>query len=713
MLPGASMATLLQDLRFAIRQLRKRPGFALTTTLTLALGIGVTTAIFSLFHAVLLQPLPLPEPDRLVWLQKADQSLGFASERLSYPDFFDWRAQSRSFTGMACYRGSSVTLTGSGESRQLVSETVSVDLFRVLGVHPMLGRDFLPEEEKAGSRVAILSYQSWQSIFGAARDIAGRSITLNGKSYTVAGVAPKDFVFPIQPNAPELWTTLADDASGETPMTTQRGADMLEVVARLKPGVTPAQARAELNVIAGNLAAQYPGTNKQYTTTVVEPQLEHLVGDFRPALRVLFAAVGLVLMIACANVAGLLLARAASRRPEIAVRTALGAGRAQITRQVLVESVFLSLCGGALGILLATWILDTLLRFVPASLPRLDRVSIDGPVLAFATVMSVLTGLLFGVAPAWRMSRLDRALALRAGARGATPQHRLHNWLVIAETAVGLILLIGSGLLIRSFVRVLRVDPGFDSHHVLTASLSLPPNQYPNQQRVRFYDQLLSRLATLHGVQSVAAGWPLPLSSSNIGISFQIEGRFTAPGDAPSEPLTVVTADYFQTMRIPILSGRAFTARDDSKSKPVIIINDRFARKYFPGENPIGKHMRSDLGDGTLKAPMREIVGVVGSVKRRRLTAEPDPQYYLPWAQAVITSPTLCIRTTGDPTSLVSAVRAQLAEMDRNVPLYRVRTLDEFVERADAVERDVPVHLRQLGAHCGDQACGIACRTDA
>src|SRR5712692_6527904 len=244
MLPGASMATLLQDLRFAIRQLRKRPGFALTTTLTLALGIGVTTAIFSLFHAVLLQPLPLPEQDRLVWLEKADQSMGFSSEELSYPDFFDWRAQSRSFTGMASYRRNSVTLTGSGDPRQLISETVSADFFRVLGVRPVLGRDFLPEEEKAGSRVAMLSYQSWQSIFGSVKDIAGRAITLDGKSYTVAGVAPKDFVFPIRPNPPELWTTLADDATGETPLTMQRGADMLEVVARLKPGVTPAQARA-------------------------------------------------------------------------------------------------------------------------------------------------------------------------------------------------------------------------------------------------------------------------------------------------------------------------------------------------------------------------------------------------------------------------------------------------------------------------------------
>ena len=415
-----------------------------------------------------------------------------------------------------------------------------------------------------------------------------------------------------------------------------------------------------------------------------------MIGNFRPALRLLFAAVMLVLLIACANVAGLLLARATRRRSEMALRTALGAGRGQIIRQVLAECILLSLCGGALGVVFSSWTLDTLLRFVPADLPRAGQISVDGAVLAFATVVSLATGLLFGVLPAWRMSRLDPSLALRDGGRSVTGgrgQHNLHHWLVVAETAIGLILLVGAGLLIRSFVRVLHVDPGFDPRHVLTANLNLPAKTYDREKRVQFYNQLLARLAALPGVQSAAAGWPLPLSNSNIGISFDIEGRPTAPGDQPTEALSIVTADFFQTMRIPILAGRAFSVRDDVKATPVMVINERFARKYFPGESAVGKHIKVDLGDGTLKSPVREVVGIVGNVKRQKLTADVDAEYYLPYAQAVITSPTIEIRTAGDPTTLIGALRAQLAQMDRNIPLYRVATMEESVSKAAAQSR--------------------------
>jgi len=462
------------------------------------------------------------------------------------------------------------------------------------------------------------------------------------------------------------------------------------VLARLKPGVTVAQSRAELSTISRQLATQYPDTNKPYTAAIVEPELEHLIGDFRPALRLLFAAVTLVLLIACANVAGLLLARATRRRSEMALRTALGAGRGQIIRQVLAECVLLSSCGGALGVVLSSWTLEAMLRLVPANLPRAGQISVDGAVLAFATVVSLLTGLLFGVLPAWRMSRLDPSLALRDGGRSVTGgrgQHNLHDWLVVAETAVGLILLVGSGLLIRSFVRVLHVDPGFDPRHVLTASLNLPAKAYDREKRIQFYNQLLARLSMLPGVQSAAAGWPLPLSGTNIGISFEIEGHPTALGDAPDEALSIVTADFFQTMRIPIVAGRAFSVRDDVKATPVMMINERFARKYFPGENPVGKHIKVDLGDGTLKSPVREVVGIAGNVKREKLTADVDAEYYLPFAQAVITSPTIEIRTARDPLALAGALRAQLAGMDRNVPLYRVATMEDSVSKAAAQSR--------------------------
>jgi putative ABC transport system permease protein len=681
-------------MRFAIRQLRKSPGFAFATILTLALGIGATTAVFSLLNAVLLRPLPFPDPQRLMWVQQADLEPGApanASEPLSYPDFFDWRARTHSVSGMACYRHDRLTLTGSGAPQMLEASVVSAEFFRVLGVRPLLGRDLLPGDERPGARVAVLSYALWQSTFGGARDALGRTVALNGRNHVIVAIMPAGFVFPIQNPAPALWTTLAGDAEGGTPpWTAQRGLDSLNVVARLKRGVTPAKARAELSVIARNLAAQYPDTNKQYTAAIVEPMLEHLAGDFRPALGLLFGAVVLVLLIACANVAGLLLASATRRRGEIALRTALGAGGGKIIRQVLMESVFLSLCGGVLGVVVSTWALDALLRYVPSDLPRASQISVDGTVLAFVTAVSLLTGLLFGVAPAWRMSRLDPALALRDGGRSTTAgrgQHRLHNWLVMAETAVGLVLLVGSGLLIRSFVHVLHVDPGFDTRHVLTARLTVPMARYPDLQRLRFYDRLVEKLKALPGVQSVAAGYPLPLEGGNIGITFQIEGRPTAPGDAPSEQVAVVTPDFFRTLRIPILSGRAFTPRDGPKGTPVIIVNERFARKYFPGENPIGKHVKADISDDTTPAAMREIVGIAGNVKRRSLTTAAEPIQYLPYAQAIITSPSLAIRTAGDPARLIGALRGALAAEDPDIPLYGVETLEEAASQAAAQSR--------------------------
>jgi predicted permease len=686
------MRTLLEDLRFTLRQLRGSPGFTITTVLTLALGIGSATAIFSLIDAVLLRPLPFPGQDRLVWVQKADQTLPAGNEEpLSYPDFFDWRARNRTLAGIACYHGDSATLTGAGEPRHLGSQVVSTEFFRVLGVHPMLGRDFRPEEEKPGTRVAILSHELWQSAFGAANDIVGRGIVLDGRSYTVVGVLPAGAGFPISTPPPAFWTTLAVDAEGDPPIATeQRGADYLRVVARLRPGATAAAARADLSVIARNIASQFPDTNKPYTAAVVMPLMEHITGDVKPALRILFGAVLLVLLIACVNVAGLLLARSYGLRAELAVRAALGAGRWAIVRQVLTEAVCLSVCGAALGVLLSSWILDAMLRYVPESLPRAGEVSVDATVLGFVTLLALATGLLFGALPAWRASRLDPAAGLRDGGRSVTAgrvQSRLDGSLVIAETAIGMVLLVGSGLLIRSFVEVLRVDPGFDPHGVLTADLNLPDSRYPRQQRIEFYRRLLPELASLPGVESVAAGWPLPLAESRVGISFAIDGRPVPAGDEPSEALSVVTPDYFRTMRIPIVSGRAFTPRDETNAPPVAIVNERFARKYFPGENPVGKHIRPGLGDGTIRQPMREIVGVVGNVKRTGLTAEADAQYYLPWEQAVIVAPTLALRTAGNTGALAGALRARVGKLDRGIPLYRVRTLEELVSRATAEPR--------------------------
>jgi predicted permease len=681
----------MQDLRFAIRQLRKNSGFALTTILTLALGIGATTAIFSLVNAVLLRPLPFPKQDRLMWLHQQDHSLpGIMPEALSYPDYFDWRAQNHTFSGIASYHSQGVTLETTGEAQHLDAQTVSANLFQVLGVAPMLGRDLRWDDEKPGNGTVMLSYSLWQSSFGSAKDIAGTPIRLGDDNYVVAGVMPKSFQFPLEGPAPALWVSLSDDTNGKSPRTGQRGNDSLSVIGRLKPGATLEQAKADLNLIAGNLARQYPDSNKWYTSALVEPELQHMIGDTRPALRVLFGAVALVLLIACANVAGLLLARGSRRSAEFALRAAIGASRAKIIRQLLVESLVLALCGGIAGVVLAFGLLRGMVRMMPLDIPRMEGATIDGSALVFVMVVSVVTGLLFGVLPAWRMSHLEPVQALREGTRGVAGgrgQHRLHNGLVVTQTAIGLVLLVGSGLLIRSFVRILNVDPGFDPRHVLTARIGVPFDRLDHDQHLQFYNQLVARLSALPGVQSASAGWPLPMSDSNATISFSIAGRPIAQGDHPSESVGVVLPGYFAMMRIPLLSGRTFSEQDGTRAAPVIMINQAFARKYFPGENPIGKHIQADLGDDVIEHPMREVVGVVGDIKRKGLTADVEPQYFLPYAQAVITNPFLTIRTSGDPATVENALRAAVHEMDKSVPVYQVSPLENYVSKSVAQPR--------------------------
>ena len=679
------MHNLLQDLRFAVRQLRKSPGFALTTIVTLALGIGATTAMFSLINTVLLRPLPFPAPDRLMIASPIDRTAvkSGVPTSISYPDFFDWRSRQHSFDAIASYHRESHTLTGQGSPQELESDTVSADFFRVLGVNPMLGRGFVPDDEKRFTHVAVLSYPFWRSTFGGDRSIVGRSIRLDDNLYTVIGVMPPGFTYPLTNPLPSFWTSLADDNNDDKePLTAQRGAQMTQVIGRLKPGVSIAQAKADLSLIAENLSQQYPETDKRFNGAIVMPEMENLVGDTRSALRVLFAAVSFLLLIACTNVAGLMLTRASRRRSEVAVRAALGATRFEIIRQVLVESVVLSACGGMLGVALSSLLLKSILDFVPKDLPRLNQVTIDGRVLLFAAAVSIVTGVLFGVLPAWRMSRLDPSLALREGTRTMTTgrgQHRMHGALVIAETAIGLVLLVGAGLLIRSFVRVLNVDPGFDPHHVLTATIGLPDNQYPSLKRAQFQEELLSKLAALPGVESVSSGFPIPLSQHNIGVGFTVEGHPVAKGDEPDAPVTIVTPGFFHTMKIPLLAGRDFQSSDDSKAPAVVMIDESFARKYFPGENPIGKHMTPDLGDGITNAPTREVIGVVGDVKRKGLTADTVAQFYLPQKQAIIVSPAIVIRTAGDPLNMIGPLRTVVSQMDRNVPLYRISTIDDYI----------------------------------
>jgi predicted permease len=685
------MERILGYFRFSFRQLRKSPSFAIATVVTLALGIGATTAIFSLVNAVLLKPLPYPQSDRLMSVAQEDHETGAAvRESLSYPDYFDWRARNRTLSGLASYTNTILTLTGMGEAQQLGGQVVSSNFFQVLGVAPMLGRDFRWDEERAGNRAVMLSYGLWQSRFGGERDVVGKQITLNGERYTVDGVMPRGFHFPLTDNAFDAWISIAADAEGKTPATTQRGNDQLEAVGRLQPGVTLEQAKADLNSVARGLATEYPDSNKWYTTARVIPELESQVGDTRPALEMLFGAVGLLLLIACVNVAGLMLVRSSRRSGEIALRSALGASRSEIVWQLLTESLVLSLISGLAGIALASGILKEVAVLFPQALPRLGDVSIDLPVLFFALGVSMLTGVLFGVVPALRVSQLAPALALRDSTRTVTSgrgQHRLQSWLVVAETALGLVLLVGAGLLIRSFVSVLRVDPGFDAHQVLTARFTMGDTSYTHDRKIQFVREVVSRLNALPGVKSASAGWPVPLSGSDSSISFTVEGHPVAKADHPDESLGVALPGYFETMRIPLIAGRTFNEMDQPKSAPVAIIDQAFAKKYFPGVNPIGRHMTADEGDDVVNHAVREIVGVVGNIKQLGLTANAAPHYYLPWTQAVITNPYLVIRATGDPATLERAVKATVAGMDANIPTYRVHPLEYYVGQAVAPAR--------------------------
>lgn len=692
LLPASLLLEIPMHFRYALRQLRKNFGFTLTAVLTLALGIGATTAIFSLVYAVLLRPLPFPQPDRLVSLAQQDHSLpGVVHEPLSYPDYFDWRAQNHTFSGMASYDMGGLTLQHNGESQRVDAEMVSSNFFQVLGVAPMLGRDFRWEDEKPDHYTAMLSYVFWQSEFGSSREIIGQSIRLGDHSFTIAGVMPKEFNFPLGGRVPVLWVSLAGAASGKDPATSHRGEDELEVIGRLKPGVTLEQARADLTVIAGNLAHQFPDSNKWYTSALVQPELDHMVGDTRPALRILFGAVALLMLIVCANVAGLLLARIAQRRAEFGLRTAIGASRGEITRQVLLESLMLAFLGGGAGIMLASLLLQGMVRLVPLDIPRLNQVSVNGEVLAFAVAISMLTGLLFGVLPAWQMSQVEPLSALREGSRSMSSgraRHRLHSGLVIAQTAIGLILLAGSGLLIHSFIRILHVDPGFDANHLFTARVRVSWDHYSHDQHYQFYEQLLPKLAAIPGVQAASAGWPLPLSDSHATVSFAIEGRPVAPGDRPSETVALAMPGFFETLRIPLLSGRAFTDQDGLQGIPVAIINQAFAKKYFPGENPIGHRIQPGLGDDSrFDHSMREIVGVVGDVKRAGLTADADPTYYLPLAQSLISDPYVTIRTNRDPASIENAVRGIVRQMDNSAPVYQVQTMTDYIYKSEAQPR--------------------------
>ena len=668
------MDTIWQDIKYGVRMLAKSPGFTIVAVLTLALGIGANSAIFSVVNGVLLKPLPYPDAGRLVFLTEWSQQVPNMS--FSVENFKDVRDQNKVFDAIVATRNQNYVLTGEQEPERLSGRQASSGLFATLGIKPILGREFTPDEDKPGAeKVVLLGEGFWNRRFSRDPGVIGRKLLLNNEPFTVIGVMPGTLHGTLRLN--DVWTPLLyhEDRFGGA---NNRGSHPgIYVTARMKPGVTVEQARAEVKGIAQRLAEQYPNSNAKQSMTV-EPFLNAVVGDLRNALWVLLGAVVFVLLIACSNVANLLLARAAARQKEIAVRTAMGAGRKRLIRQLLTESVVLSLAGGLLGLGLAYGGVKALVAIMPTNTPRITEVTLDWVVLAFTMVISLGTGFLFGLFPALQASKSDTAETLKEGGRGTSSgvaRHRVRSGLVIAEVSMALVLLVGAGLMLRSFTQILNADPGFKSEKILTASFSLPQAKYNDNAKVRqFIEQVIQRVQAIPGVDSAATTLPLLGGWQN---GFVAEGQpEPQPGQMPSTDVTRITPDYFRTMQMPILKGRAFTEQDTDGQQLVCIVDETMAQTYWPGQDPIGKWIR--FGSNP-QNPRMLVVGVVPHVKNYGVDQESRVETYLPVKQNPIASATFVVRTAGDAASVSSAVRQALASVDADVPLYGVRQLEEIL----------------------------------
>jgi putative ABC transport system permease protein len=687
------METLLQDIRYGVRMLLKAPSVSIVATIALALGIGANTAIFSVVNAVLLRPLPFANSEQLMMVWETDSTRGYSRGSASYPNFVDWREQNHVFEHVASYHTNDFVMTGRGESTRLQGAVVNADLFPLLGAAPVIGRAFLPDEDKPGEsgRVVLLSQQLFQKRFNSDPNAVGQSMVLDGKNYTIVGVMPQAFQFPIQNEPVELWTTVALDREGKDPITDERGAHYMNVIARLKPGVSKEQAQAEMTAVGTRLEQQYPDKNL-HKSIRIEPALEALVGDIRPALLILLGAVGCVLLIACANVANLLLARAMMRHKEMAIRSALGASRLRVVRQLLTESVLLSLAGGTLGLVMAVWWSDLLVALGKENIPRALQVGLDWRVLGFTLAVSLLTGIIFGLVPALHSSKTELTESLKEGGRGSSDgarRNRIRGVLVVSELAIAVVLLVGAGLLIQSLWRLEKVSPGFESQNLLTFVVGIPDVKYPAEKQAQFYHDLVTRVESLPGVRSASAIIPLPLSGDLFRISFETEGRPVAKGDQPSADFFAISDSYFKTLGVSMLQGRDFNERDGEKAPPVVIVNQAFAQKYFPNEHPVGKRIKPGIStrDAEPDPPMREIVGVVADVRNRNLSSELRPGYFVPAAQIPFNQMTLVVRTTNDPHSLITAVQNEVHSMDREVPVFSIKTMDEYIAATVAAPR--------------------------
>ena len=679
-------ADLTQDLRYGLRTLAKNPGFTAVAVVALALGIGANTAIFSVVNAVLLRPLPFKNPEQLVMVWENAAHLGFPKNTPPPANFLDWQKQNSVFTGMAAMVERSLNLTGVGEPERLDGRRVSANMFEVLGVPALFGRTFVPDDDRPGTHVVLLSHSLWQRRFGSEPGVIGRALTLNGESYTVVGVMPPSVHLPGYGNwNDQVWVPIAfpnEEAA-------QRGNHFLQVIARMKPGVALKQAQAEMGTIAARLAQQYPDYNTR-TDAVVVPLQEELVGDIKPALLVLLGAVAFVLLIACANVANLLLARAAVRQKEIALRLALGASRSRLTRQFLTESVLLALFGGGVGLLLALAAIRVLKTFVPTTISQAQMINIDAKVLVFTALVAVLTGIVFGLAPATQASHFNLNETLKEGGRDSVggKGNRLRSLLVVTEVAVSFLLLVGAGLLINSFFHLRNLDPGFRADHLLTMKVDLSEVKYPDRERrSAFFDEVMRRVRALPGVQSAAVAGNLPLTYNGDSMSIGAEGIADPPPDQrPDVIFRAVGPGYFNTMGIPLLRGRDFSDQDKADSTYVVVISEKTAQHFWPGQNPIGKRLKP--GSTTSDAPWREVIGVVKDVRQNDFIAAPKMQMYFTYRQLKDLAPNaLVVRTSVEPMSLAASVRNAIWSVDKDQTVADIDTMDHIVAEAVARQR--------------------------
>ena len=694
------MNTILQDIRYGIRMLVKTPALTAIVILALALGIGANTAIFSVINAVVLRPLPFDQADQLLFLNEKSPVLDEMS--ISYPNFTDWRNQNHVFEKIGVYNRNSYNLTGYGDAERILTGQVSADLFSALRVSAMIGRVFTNDEDKPGATsVVVLSYALWQRRFGGQNSILNQALTLNGRSYTVIGVMPADYAFP---SRVEMWVPVGQ-LSGDPNWQERGNHPGLYAVGRLKPGATMAQAQADMNTISANLEKQYPDSNTRNGVRI-RPLMEVLVGNtVRSTLWVLFGAVAFVLLIACANIANLLLARATSRRKEMAIRAAMGAGRWRIARQLLTESLLLAIIGGGIGLGIAVLMIKWILYVSPTAIPRSREIALDWRVLGFTLAVSFLTGILFGLVPALQAGEVDVHETLKEAGRGTSAKHWLRSSLVIVEVATTMVLLIGAGLMIRSFYRLQNVNPGFSYEQLTSFTVALPQRKYvTEEQRAAFFNNLLQNLRTVPGVQSVGAASGLPLGNNGWQTSFVVDGRPQPPrGQTPLMEACTVTADYFKAMNIPLLRGRYFTdqdnrafiaGRDLSKLNDgerliaganVIIVDELFAKQHWPNEEAVGKRIRFGTD---AQAPALEVVGVVGRVKMESLSDDSNRvQGYFSFGQLPFNGMTVIIKGLGDPNQLIAAARAQVKAVDPDQPIYNIRTMEEIRGESVAPQR--------------------------